>query len=99
MAILGKQRKQPGETWDYDVNYSDDMPVGDRVIAASASVACITDPTNTALIKGAVTSTDLSSKVWLAGGTDKHDYKVTVFATTEGGRQLEDEFILKIKED
>ncbi|CAN7468276.1 hypothetical protein LJR175_003129 [Variovorax sp. LjRoot175] len=99
MAILGKQRKQPGETWDYDVDYSDDMPVGDRIVAASAAVQCITDPTNTALIRGAVTFTDLRAKVWLAGGTNGHDYKVTIHASTEGERQLEDEFILKIKED
>lgn len=99
MAILGKQRKQPGETWDYDISYADDMPVGDTVEAASATVECITDPTNTALIKGAVTFTDLTSKVWLSGGTDKHNYKVTVFATTEGGRHLEDEFILQVRED
>ncbi|VTU38255.1 hypothetical protein H4CHR_04378 [Variovorax sp. PBS-H4] len=99
MAILGKQRKQPRETWDYDIDYAGDMPVGDKVVSASASVVCITDPTDTALTKGSVTFTDLASKVWLSGGTDKHSYKITVFATTEGGRELEDEFILNVKED
>lgn len=98
MSILAKLTKDPGETFDYDITYgSTELPAGDTINSAQASVVCITDPTNNALTKGQVTYTDRRSKTWLAGGTDGRDYLVTVVATSAGGRVLVDHFIIRVR--
>jgi hypothetical protein len=39
-----------------------------------------------------------SVTVWLSGGTDRRKYKVTVQASTVGGRIDESEFLVIVKE-
>ncbi|WP_213956348.1 hypothetical protein [Variovorax sp. dw_954] len=100
MTILAKQRKQPGETLDYDIAYSgSDLPSGDTIVSASATRVCLTDPTDTALDIMSVTFTAKRSKVWLADGTSGKRYKVTVVATSAAGRVFEDEFTIDVRED
>ena len=98
MTILAKHTKDPGETFDYDITYpSGELPVGDALVSAQASVLCVTDPMDTALIKGVVSFTDRRSKTWLGAGTDQQDYLITVVAVSEGGRVLVDHFIVKVR--
>lgn len=89
MSLLGTYTKQPGEKLDYDVDYTDwigDDTLLSHVVSADAGITVVTS----AVLSNVV-------KVWLTGGTDGVKYKITVTATTTGGRIKEDEFYVKVK--
>jgi len=91
MAVT-KKTKQPSEVLDYDFKYTDWLDSGDEIESAEVTVATgITLDSYNIVSPGIV-------KVWLSGGTDGETYLITCVATTEGGREKEKEFKLKIKE-
>lgn len=99
--ILATKEKQPRDEKDYDVDYSDWLlPMDDTLDAVDPTVVCLTDPTDTSLevrdIPVSITTT--ACKLWMKGGTAGASYKVTLLATTVGGRKDESELIFKIKD-
>lgn len=89
--ILGTFTKQPADTMDYDIDYTDWLTAGDNVqssvVAADAGIT--------------VTSTFINDpriKIWLAGGVAGTTYKVTCTTTSADGRVRQDEFKLRVKE-
>lgn len=84
--------KQPNERESYTIIYEDALTDGDNVLAATAVV----EPAGLT-IDGIVVA-DPIVKFWASGGTVDTRYKVTITATTEDGRVMEDEIIFKIKE-
>jgi hypothetical protein len=97
--ILGTFYKQPAEVKDYTVSYSDWLAgKSDSVDDANVAVVCTTDPSDTSLVVNTVQISPTSVTVWLSGGTDRRKYKVTVQASTVGGRIDESEFLVIVKE-
>lgn len=99
--ILGKHDKQPAERKDYPIDYSDwlaEIAGGDAISVATAVVVCTTTPTNTAMTIYQVVVSASGVSVWLAGGTAGQTYKVTVTATTVGGRIDESEITVRVKD-
>lgn len=93
MSILGKFVKQPLEVESYSIDYADDLIDADAISSAVVTVA----PAGLTILSSLVVGTRV--KVLTADGGDvgtKH--KVTVTATTEDGRVLQDEFIVTIKD-
>lgn len=91
--MLETKYKQSADQLDYDVDFSAWLPEGDTITTAVASVI-IEDE----LIIQSVQVSDLVVKVWLSGGINGSTYKVTVAASTEGGRIKETEFNLRVKD-
>lgn len=94
MPILGRFEKQPGETLDYDVDFSDWF-VG-RSSAPVSFTVTVDDPGIT------VAGQSLSGfvvKVVLSGGVDGKTYKVTVRLTTSDPVPLvkEADFTVRVK--
>lgn len=97
--ILATYQKQPAEVKDYDIDYLPWLsPMGDTIDNISASVACMTDPADTAMAIDSVSNTVSLAKLWISGGTDKQKYKVTITVTTVGGRTDQSELIFKVKD-
>lgn len=99
--ILDRKEKQPAEVKDYPIDYSAwlaEISGGDTITAASASVVCLDDATNTALVVDRVALSATAISVWLSSGTADKKYKVTVNVTTAGGRLDQSEFIVKVKD-
>lgn len=97
--ILKAFLKQPREEKDYDIDYLPWLqPMGDTLDEVDVTVECLTDPADTSLefVRGEMTVT--LYKLWLKGGTDTYQYKVTLKATTVGGRIDESELIFAIGE-
>lgn len=92
MPILGTFRQQPADTLDYDIDFSDWLPVQDVIVSATA----VAEP-NTLVVTRAVQSPRV--KVWCSEGDVGVTYKITVTATTNDGRVKQVEFKLKVKED
>lgn len=84
--------KQPGDTLDYDADFSNWLPDGDTITSATATIDVAGE-----LAINAVQVLSPIVKVWAEGGADRATYKITVTAATEGGRIKETEFRLRIK--
>lgn len=92
MSILGKFVKQPAERESYSIEYSEDLVNEDAIAEAVVSVS----PAGLTVVSSLITGTRI--KVLLEGGLTGVKYKVTVTATTDDGRVLQDEFLVTIKD-
>lgn len=96
--------KQPGDTLDYDADFTNWLPEGDIITSATATVtsvnqAAIDDPDNSlVVIAYAVSDDGRMVKVWVEKGVDGGTYKITATAATEGGRIKETDFRIRVKE-
>jgi len=98
---LGKKDKQPADVKDYPVDYTDwlaEIVGGDVLESCIATVECITDPQDAALVVDQVVVSPKSLAVWLSGGTSGQSYKVTMVTTTAGGRVDESELTIRVKD-
>lgn len=89
---LGNFSKQPVEVKDYDIDYSEWLTPGDNVKSAEVTVA----PTGLTIESTFIN--DPRVKIWLSGGADGTQYKLTVTTTTADGRVKQDEFKVKVKD-
>lgn len=96
--ILDRKEKQPIEVKDYPIDYTDWLDSGDVLVDATATVVCLTTPSNTSLTVTNITLSPTAVSVWLSGGTNGERYKVSVNATTQGGRLDQSEFLVKVKD-
>lgn len=96
--------KQPVEKLDWVIGTKKWMPKGDSLSSATAEVEVLNSGEEPiALIIDAV---DITLKnevvIWLSGGTDGTDYKVSVTINTAGTgarpRTAQDEFIVKVRD-
>lgn len=97
--ILEKYQKQPHEVKDYDVDYAPWLtPMGDTLDEVTGTVTCMTDPNDATLLVGQVSYTETRAKFWMSGGTSGQKYKLTILASTVGGRTDESELIFTVKD-
>lgn len=99
--------KQPGDVLDYDVDMSGwfaDLP-GDDIQSVDVTVTSFTEPVPTLQIgpllhPGVVLlgGQPVRFKVWVGGGTNFTDYKVTCLVRTEQDRAKEVEFLIKVRD-
>lgn len=95
--ILKTFLKQPSELKDYDIEFSPWLtPINDTLDDIEVEITCLTDPNDLSLqlVRNEMTLTRY--KIWLKGGTDTYQYKVTLTARTVGGRIDESELIFAI---
>lgn len=98
--------KQPAEVVDYDVDMREWFKLlpGDSIASATVEIDQTDDPDDLEAGPGVQPETVLAGsspkicKVWLGGGRDGVDYKVTVTLTTNGGRVEEVDFIVQVVE-
>lgn len=92
MTTLARFNKQPADIQDYDIDFNEWL-TGFSDTGASHTVTVDTGITkvSSTLIAGVV-------KVWLSGGVDGNNYKVTATLTTTGGRIKQAEITIKVKE-
>lgn len=92
MSILGKFTKQPVEVQDYDFDFNDyltsvsDTAVSHTVVADTGITVAFSS-----LAAGIV-------KVFVSGGTDGEQYKVSATITTDGGRIKQGDILVKVKD-
>jgi hypothetical protein len=90
--ILGRFTKQPADVIDYDIDFSEWLPVGDTLATATPTVDVAS------LTLGTTVISDTGIKQWVSAGTDGLTYKVTVTVTTNGGRTVQQEFRVRVKD-
>lgn len=92
MGILAKFTKQPVEIQDYDIDFTEYL-AGQSDTATSHTVQAETGLTvmSSSLVSGVV-------KVYVAGGVDGSQYKVSATITTTGGRVKQGDILVKVRE-
>lgn len=95
MTILKKFTKQPGDTLDYDIDFT--KWFGGRASDIASYTTPVVDSGLNLVTHG---RTGKVVKVILSGGTDGADYKVTFQATTTDATPLvkEVEILIKVRE-
>lgn len=104
---MDKFKKQPVDVLDYDVNFSDWFKTleDDEIQSATVQIESDAEPVPT-LLAGPdgrpshqlLEARPLKLKVWLGGGTDGVDYKITVTITTAQDRVKQAEFVIKVRD-
>lgn len=89
--IIGRPVKQPIDVQDYDVDYSEWLPLGDTLDSAT-----VTAPAGITIDSYFVASPIV--KVWVSGGTAGQSYKLQIVGTTNYGRVKETELVIRVKE-
>lgn len=91
--------KQPADQQDYDIDFSRWLPDDDTITTAVAEVDPAidpeTNPNGLEIVSVQVASPDV--KVWTRGGVNNGTYKVTVTASTAGGRIKEVDFKVRVR--
>lgn len=92
VAVLGKFTKQPADVMSYDFDYTPWLTdLSDTITSHTVTI-----DTGATIVSHAHQSGVI--RVFVAGGTDGRQYKVTCTAVTAGGRTKQAEIIIKIKE-
>lgn len=90
---LGNFTKQPVDVIDYDIDYSQWLTAGDNVESSIVSVV------PEGLLVDSIFINDPKIKIWVSGGLNGANYKLTVTTTTADGRVKQDEFKIRVKDN
>ena len=83
--------KDPADVLDYTRDWTNQLVPRDDTIATSTWTA------PTGITKDDETNDDLTSTVWLSGGTAGDTYEVPCTITTTGGRTLEQSIWIRVE--
>lgn len=102
--IIGKFNKQPAETLDYDIDFTEFLNDGDTLATTGnppvpSPLSVTIDNAGMTLGPTFVVGDGKIIKQWLSGGTDGVRYKVTVTATSNAGRVKQVEFVVRVKDE
>lgn len=98
MAILGTFTKQPAESWDYDIDYSQWLPPSDG-LSQNATPEVTVSPDDGLKVESVTRDYDNKRlKVWLSGGVDGQRYKVETTMQSSEGRIRQDEFFVIVRD-
>lgn len=89
-------QKQSADRLDYDVDYSNFIPEDDTITTVTAVVEAI-DPLTDLVVDSASVASPIV-KVWLSSGLNGSTYKITVTASTNGGRIKEQDFKIRVRD-
>lgn len=101
--LIGKFTKQPAETLDYDIDFSEFLSDGDTLVTTGNPP--VPDPLNVVISPSGMTAgptlvlDGTTIKQWLSGGTDGQKYKITITATSNAGRVKQVEFTVRVKDE
>lgn len=101
--IIGKFNKQPAETLDYDIDFTEFLADGDTLTTTGNPP--VPSPLNVVVSPSGMTigpTVVVGGKIikqWLSGGTDGVRYKITVTATSNAGRIKQVEFVVRVKDE
>ena len=101
--ILASFIKQPAETLDYDISFSEFLADGDTLVGAGDPA--VPDPLDVAVSPEGLTlgptfliDEGRTIKQWIAGGVSGTRYKITLTVTSNAGRVEQIYFVFRVKD-
>lgn len=105
LKMAGEFQKQPSEVVDYDIDMTEWFAVANDGDYISRIESIAVSPTGELVVGSDYTPQSVllgspakKAKVWLSGGVDGGEYKVTVLLRTNIGRIEEVDFIVRVEE-
>lgn len=100
--MLGKFQKQPAETLDFDIDFSEFLSDGDSLVSvgnppAPSPLDVVVSPPGLDLGPTVVINGN-TIKQWVSGGLSGQKYKITLTATSNAGRVKQVEFTVRVKD-
>ena len=101
--ILGRFTKQPAETLDYDIDFTEFLADGDLLVTTGDPP--VPEPLSVTVLPAGLTLGPtvvlggLKVKQWVSGGTNGVSYKVTLTLTSNAGRVKQVEFVVRVKDE
>lgn len=95
MSVLETFEKSAVETYTKQINYTDKIPAGLTVASVAVSSIDLLDG-STASVVSAGAGSGASALFTVTGGTDGHEYLLTITSTLSGGTIISDQLILKV---
>ena len=92
MSVLARFTKQPVEVQDYDIDFTDYL----TALSDTAASPVVSVETGLTLMASNLTSGIV--KVFVSGGVDGNQYKVSATITTAGGRVKQGDIVIRVKE-
>lgn len=83
--------KDPGEVKDYAVNWTAHLAASETITTSTWVVAA-------GLTTGTTSATTAVATVWLSGGTEGTEYRVTNHVVTNQGREFERSFTVNVQQ-
>jgi hypothetical protein len=101
--ILGTFDKQPADTLDYDIDFTQILDDGDLLATTGnppvpLPLNVTSTPAGLTLGPTFVINDGKTIKQWLSGGNNRQRYKITLTATTNSGRVKQVEFEVRVKD-
>jgi len=100
---IGRFYKQPAETLDYDIEFSEFLADGDTLVTTGdPAVPVPLDVTvvpSGLMLGPTVVINGTRVKQWLSGGTNGVSYKITLTLTSNAGRVKQVEFVVRVKDE
>lgn len=101
--LLGKFQKQPAETLDYDIDFSEFLSDNDTLVTTGeppvpSPLSVTVFPTGLTL-GPTIAIQPTVVKQWVSGGVDGQRYKITLTVTSNAGRVKQVEFTVRVKEE
>ena len=101
--LLGKFQKQPAETLDYDIDFSEFLSDGDTLVTSGtppvpSPLSVTVSPTGLTL-GPTIAIQPTVVKQWVSGGVDGQRYKITLTVTSNAGRVKQVEFTVRVKDE
>jgi len=81
--------KDPQETIDYTIDWSDDLASGETISTSSFAVG-------TGLTEASESNTTTTSTVWVSGGTAGNEYLAVCTVTTSASRTMERTIVIPV---
>lgn len=102
--IIGKFIKQPSETMDYDIDFSEFLTLDDTLVGVGnpsvpSPLNVVVEPVGLTLGPTVIINSGKTVKQWLSGGTNGVNYKITLTLTSAAGRVKQVEFKVRVKEE
>lgn len=95
--ILGVFERQPAEVKDFDISFADYL-FAHRDTARSYDPVELQVPDTLRLLEQQWIGSRGYLKIWVAGMIDRRSYKITAWLNTEGGRRLEADVMVVVRE-
>lgn len=83
--------KDPGEVKDYAIDWTAHLAAAETITASTWVVA-------TGITKDSDTDTDTVATIWLSGGSEGVEYRVTNHVVTNQGREFERSFTVNVQQ-
>jgi hypothetical protein len=103
-VILGTFDKQPADTLDYDIDFTNILDGGDTIATIGdpptpEPKVVTVSPSGLTLGPTFVINNGTRVKQWISGGVSRITYKVSMTVTTSAGRVKQVEFVVRVKDE